>query len=455
MSAGGLSLRRAVTAITALIAVGASVGIASGSATASPKHGHHDGHHAGHHAKSKGAIDYGAVAPITGSAAAIGQKLLWPLYASVRVVNQDGGVMGHQINLVPIDDVGDPADAVPNVTRALTTHKLVAAFGITSAVAASVVPIINHAKVPMVSTNGLSSFNRNHYKYFWRLSPPDVAAGVAMGVWAANEHDKSVAVLVQNDVTDLGNEQGILAALKAKHITVVNNGNVTIPGDLTNYQSTVERLISTHPQAIIMSADTQTTAAVLSEYKSLNNGNVPPLIAPTENISPGYVTAMDAAVGEPFVLHDDAEIGGAVNTSTKEYRRVLATLKATPQVTNATLVAGSSTLMASYDGVIVMSLAMTAAHSTNGVKYNKYIPRVTSHRKHAVVVHSYKQGVKQLKKGHQIQFVPTPGPINFNKYHDSSGDFGDFTYSSGGSNAVNPHSLLTATAVSKILSKIK
>src|ERR1700681_4516929 len=66
-----------------------------------------------------GAISLGVIAPFTGPAAEFGTLLTAPCLAASDLINANGGVMGHQVNCTSIDDTGDPADAVPNVTRAI------------------------------------------------------------------------------------------------------------------------------------------------------------------------------------------------------------------------------------------------------------------------------------------------------------------------------------------------
>jgi hypothetical protein len=49
-----------------------------------------------------------------------------------------------------------------------------------------------------------------------------------------------------------------------------------------------------------------------------------------------------------------------------------------------------------------------------------------------VAVHSYAQGVKELKAGHQIYYQGVTGPIAFNKYHNSTGEFASFAFTPSG-----------------------
>lgn len=375
-------------------------------------------------------VDIGDIAPLTGSLAQLGQFTEGPCYGAVAVINAAGGVLGHKLACFPIDDLGDPADAVANVSKALATNSNISGVvGITSNTAATEVPIVNTAKITMVSQNGLSLYSKNSDRYFWRMTPPDLLGGVGMGLAAA--HYKKVAAIFQNDVGDTGNQPGVIAALHNKGVTVATN--LTIPGDASSYQSTVNRIIHTHPQALIISADQQTTDALLSEYSSLNNGSVPPVIVPTDILSPGLFSSMKKLLGSTYLTTKVQLVGTYVNQSTPEFKTYYNAVKATSAGAHeAEQIVATQAIGTIYDGIMVMALAMAAAHSTKPSVYNSYMTKVTMKRPGAVEVHSFAQGVRELKSGHQIYYVGVTGPIVFNKYHNSTGEFASFAFTPSG-----------------------
>src|SRR5579864_5349018 len=218
-----------------------------------------------------GAINIGVVAPFTGPAAEFGKLLSAPCLAATYLINQQGGVLGHQVNCSSIDDTGDPADAVPNVTKAIaTTTNLDMAIGLESNTAATTVPIVNSAKIPFFTTNGLTSFTKNNYSYYYRLTPGDDANGAAFAVWAVQQGYKKIAIVFQNNIGSEGNLPGLQAALPKLGGTIAIN--LTIPADSASYSAEVARVIAASPDVLIWSADPQTTATFLSNYKQLNNG---------------------------------------------------------------------------------------------------------------------------------------------------------------------------------------
>ena len=154
-----------------------------------------------------GTINIGVIGPMTGPAAEIGNLMSGACYAAALDVNKAGGVMGRKVSCAQIDDTGDPADAVPNVTRALaTTSNLNMAVGLESNTTATTIPLVNNAHIPMVSTNGLVAYDKTTDTYFWRMTPSDDQNGAAFV--AAGQGSK---IETAHDVLDrsLGSEPSV------------------------------------------------------------------------------------------------------------------------------------------------------------------------------------------------------------------------------------------------------
>jgi ABC-type branched-subunit amino acid transport system substrate-binding protein len=62
---------------------------------------------------SHGPLAIGAFNPFSGADASFGPEMIGGCEPAVRLINQDGGVLGHKVNCQAVDTRGDPADAVP------------------------------------------------------------------------------------------------------------------------------------------------------------------------------------------------------------------------------------------------------------------------------------------------------------------------------------------------------
>ncbi len=373
-------------------------------------------------ASGGGTISVGVIGPMTGPAAEIGNLMSGACYAAQLDVNKAGGVLGRKINCNLVDDTGDPADAVPNVTKALATaSNLDMAVGLESNTAATTIPLVNQARIPMVSTNGLVAFDKTSDTYFWRMTPSDDQNGAAFAAWAVRKGYRRVAVVFQNNIGAQGNEPGVVAGIRKLGGTMTTN--ITIPGDASSYSSVVARVISGKPQALILAGDPQTSATFLSEYRQLNGGSAPPVVTSTDSITPAYFSAVKKVMGSSYMTHDMYFVGSYVDPSSQAYRTYKQAVYGASQIKDPATILGVGVIASIYDGINLMSLAMQAAHSTSGPAYNAWIGKIASGSPGAVVVSSYAAGLAALKAGKHIHYEGVDGSVVFNAYHNSPGNF--------------------------------
>jgi ABC-type branched-subunit amino acid transport system substrate-binding protein len=396
-----------------------------------------------------GTINVGVIGPMTGPAAEIGNLMSGACYAAQLDVNKAGGVLGRKISCSLIDDTGDPADAVPNVTRALaTTSNLDMAVGLESNTAATTIPLVNNAHIPMVSTNGLVAYDKTTDAYFWRMTPSDDQNGAAFVAWAVQKGYHRVAVVFQNNIGAQGNEPGVVAAVRKTGGTMTTN--ITIPGDASSYSSVVARVIAGKPQALILAGDPQTSATFLSEYRQLNGGIAPPVITSTDSITPAYYSAVKKVMGASYMSHDMFFIGSYVSPTSAAYRIYKQAVYGASQIKDPATILGVGVIASIYDGINLMGLAMQAAHSTSGPAYNGWIRKIATGSPGAVVVDSYAAGLAALKAGKKIHYEGVDGPVVFNAYHNSPGNFSASGFGPGGSPALL--GVIPGTTVARLLS---
>lgn len=431
-----------VTATAALLgACGSSSSSSAGSASG--------GAGASSAPSSGSAINIGVIAPFTGPAAEFGKLLSAPCFAATDLINQAGGVLGQKMNCSAIDDTGDAADAVPNVTRAIaTTSNLNLAEGLESNTAATTVPIVNNARIPFVTTNGLTAFTKNNYPYYWRLTASDDANGAAFAVWAVRKGYKNVAVVFQNGIGSEGNLPGVKSAMPKLGGKL--SLQLTIPADSSSYSSEVAKVIAAKPDALIWSADPQTTATFMSEYKQLNNGKLPAMITATDSLTPDFFNAVSKVVGNAYVTQNIYLVGATFSQTTPAfhtYKSALASDKRTAAIANVLSAVGPPASV--YDGINIAALAMIMAKSSSGPKYNADIEKVVAPKAGAVVVGNYADGKKALAAGKPIQYVGVLGAVTFDRYHNFAGQFAANVFASNGS--ASPVGTISGTQVLGLL----
>ena len=114
-------------------------------------------------------VKIGLLAPLTGFAAADGLSVLNSVQLAVERVNQDGGLLGHQVELVYYDDRADGKEAVA-LSRKLIQQDRVAGVvgGSYSTPSRAVAPIFEDEEIPFVAAYAVHPDVTTSGKYCFR-----------------------------------------------------------------------------------------------------------------------------------------------------------------------------------------------------------------------------------------------------------------------------------------------
>ena len=117
-------------------------------------------------------IKLGAIYPLTGSVAAIGENIRHGLEMAVDEVNAAGGVNGKQIELVWGDTQGDPKIGMSEAERLITQENVVALVGCyQSAVTEVVAQVAQQYQIPLISAiSSATALTTHDNQYFYRLA---------------------------------------------------------------------------------------------------------------------------------------------------------------------------------------------------------------------------------------------------------------------------------------------
>ncbi|MHB1930614.1 MAG: ABC transporter substrate-binding protein [Acidimicrobiales bacterium] len=365
-------------------------------------------------------LTIGGVIAITGASDFEGQNQAGGILPAIYAINNAGGVLGHKLVYKGVDTRADPADALPAVQQMLaTTSHLVMVAGPGSNSAPTIVPVLNAAKIPMTAVAGESAFDRTTDKYFWRLFPPDAANGIAMALWAKQKGYTRVATVFGTDTGSQGDKPGVVAGLKTLHIPVVSDINLT--PDQPTYLSSVHRLMAAHPQVIMTESDAATAGTFFGELKQL--GGLVPIIGTEATFTAPWITAVKGALGSSFQKTFTSLITSPSATTpavTAYEQAVTADKSQVPKPWQSYL--NNPFSITYWDGMVVVALAMNAAHSVNPTVFDNYITQVANPGPGKVKVYTYAEGVKELAAGKHIQYFGATGLIDFNQYHNSFGN---------------------------------
>lgn len=347
-------------------------------------------------------------APFTGASAYVGNQFEYPgVSLAADVVNANGGIFGHPLDIVKTDSGADPADAPPALQQMLFKNPHVSAvIGITSSVAPSIVPVLNSRHIVMMSAAGNAEFDRNTNSYFYRTSSPDSYSGTGLAAIVLAKHYTRVALVFDNSDASQSDETSFISAYKKNGGTIA--ANEVISPDQLSYRSQVETIAAAHPQALVTEEDPQSAATLFSNIKELGLLGIPVIGGPGADVSQ-FFSAVANAVGGYGEMSKWFSVANWFKTSTNgkayltaEFRKVYGNGKIAPGV------------LINYDGMTILALAMVAAHSTNPAVYVKKIADVTGTT--GIEVNSYPDGVKYLNEGKKIYYAGASGVFNYNQY---------------------------------------
>lgn len=161
--------------------------------------------------------------PLTGSAADIGQYLLWGVEIAVAETNASGGVGGRPVQAVVLDDETNPQKAAENVRQLIGKDNVAAVLGpANSGNALAMIPIMQEARKPLMlltaSATKLTTIYRDAPEnYIFRATLPDRDQIRKLLDWAAPRFPRLAIAcdttpygqLAKQDMTELMAERGL------------------------------------------------------------------------------------------------------------------------------------------------------------------------------------------------------------------------------------------------------
>ena len=377
--------------------------------------------------KMTGTLVFAQFTSFTGPNASFGPEGQAGCIPAANLINAAGGVLGHRATCLAVDTRGDPADAVPAANQLLASQpNLVAVLGPTSDEADATVPLFDAAKITMFSSTGAARYDRSNFHYFWRNTPADDVNGYALALWAKRKGYQRVAAVFGSDISSQGSAPTARAGFKKLGGTIAISLNLS--PDQSSYRSEVESALAAHPDAIFTEEDPQTAATFFQELKQLN-GSLLPIIGTQPTQDQSWLQAVSRAVGPSALAQAYTSVAPYAAASGQPWQAYnQAHMSAGTAVPDPSQRSSDPNSMTAYDEVNIIALAMIVAHSPDPAVYNSYITRVTTHSPGATVVRNYREGKAALAAGKTVDYVGNGGELDFNKWHNSPGGFGVYSY---------------------------
>ncbi len=395
-----------------------------------------------------GSLVFGAISTFTGPIASFGPEMMAGCYTATKLIDQAKGILGRKAICLPINTNGDPADAVAAVSQALATDNLSGVLG-PGGTATATTPLLTTAKMTMLADTGDSAYNYTKDPYFWRITPPDSAGGLALAAWGYDHGCRVGAAVFNNTTTAQTSVPTLLSGFKRLGGRMAVK--LQLVPDSSTYESEVLRVVAAHPQCLFTEADPQTDATFLSEFKQFNHGKLIPIIGTEPTITSTWQDAVGKAIGTTALANFYVGMEPYTPPAGRAWEIYHQALLAdSAQVPSPVQWSADPYSMTDYDGINIMALAMLEAKSILPAKYNPYILNVTQPGPGKIPVYSFAQGKSLIIRGKAIRYIGAGGPVDFNQYHNYGGAFSAMGYTlSGKSSLVG---LVSAAQITKLSS---
>jgi branched-chain amino acid transport system substrate-binding protein len=194
--------------------------------------------------------EYGS---FTGGEATFGISTSNGAKMAIEEKNKAGGVKGHKIKLISLDDQGKSEEAASSVTRLITQNHVVAVLGeVASSRTLAAAPISQQNKVPMISPSSTNEKVTEVGDYIFRVCFIDPFQGTVMAKFAAeNLKMKKIAILrdVKSDYS-VGLADSFIKKFKELGGEVVSDQSYQ-SGEM-DFKAQLTRIKSSSPQAIFV-----------------------------------------------------------------------------------------------------------------------------------------------------------------------------------------------------------
>lgn len=387
-----ISLRRsALVALALALAVAAVVSAGASGSVKSTKHA------------ASSSLVVGGIFPFTGTKALLSQWGTHGVPVGIYEVNHNGGVLGHTWQAAYVDDAADSVDALPAFRKLLLKHPTMV-VGPFSPTIEAVINQFQPNNVADFMVGGLTQLDTMKYPYVFRTSSSDSNEAIAMAYYAIKHGWKSASLIFDNSA----NSQGFVPPLEKAFKTLGGkiDANITITPGQSSYNAELAQAFSKKPQVIFDSMDSQSAATLFSDGQQLGYMNVPWIGDDLQSAPQGdYAKAFGSTASTELTAALPASPAGtAYGHFLSDYQQVWHTKSILPTTFNE------------YDSVVIASLAMTAAKSTNPKVWVKDVAKVSDPP--GAQCSTYKSCVALLKKGKDINYQGASGNDDFNKYHN-------------------------------------
>lgn len=210
-----------------------------------------------------GPIKIGFIGPLTGDAATFGEPISNAIKLAEKEINDAGGVNGRPLQVVFEDGKCDGATAVSAAQKLINIDKVRFIIdGVCSGEVLATAPVVEAAKVLILSPGATSPKISGIGKYVFRNAPSDAGRGTAIADYAAKYYKKPAIISEQTDYAD-GLTKTFTSELKVKNMEIV--ANELYKSETTDFRSVLLKIKQAQPDILFLNAQTPANLVRLSQ----------------------------------------------------------------------------------------------------------------------------------------------------------------------------------------------
>ncbi len=374
--------------------------------------------------------------PFTGSKSLLSTWGTHGVAVGVYEVNQNGGVLGHKWSATYVDDSADSVDALPAFRKLLLKHPTLV-IGPFSPTIEAVVKQFQPNDVADFMVGGLTTLDSMNYPFVFRTSSSDSNEAIAMAYYAIKHGWKTASLIFDNSANSQGFVPPLIKAFKALGGKV--EANITLTPGQSSYSAELAQAFQNKPQVVFDSMDSQTAATLFSDGQQLGYMNIPWIGDDLQSAPQGaYAKAFGPTASSKLTAALPASpSGNAYNHFLADYQKVWHTKSILPTTFNE------------YDSVVIASLAMTKANSTDPKVWVKDVLAVSNPP--GTQCYTYASCVRLLKEHKKINYQGASGTDDFNKHHNVFSGFQMLGFDSNLNNV--QRSIVTPAQLASVVAK--
>jgi branched-chain amino acid transport system substrate-binding protein len=222
-------------------------------------------------ASAQEAVKVGVIEPLTGAAAFDGNSWVKGGQLAVKLINESGGVLGKQLELVISDGACKPAESVSAAEKLITADRVPVLMGaFCSGATQAVMPVAERNQVPLVTgTSSLPKLTEAGNRWFFRNTEKDSMEATAFAsVLHDDLHFRSVFYVAANDDWGHGSVDSfkkILETLGTKTLDVE-----FFDPSATDFYTVLTKIRALNPDLVFLASYTQSAAVLMKQAKELN-----------------------------------------------------------------------------------------------------------------------------------------------------------------------------------------